>query len=347
MRISEFRNRVTGGVGGQAVVMPQPRQLLDANGRQVRSFYDAPQAGLSFVVGQASYIEREVNRILYPDIQYPNLIPVDTSAPEWAPSVTYFSQDMTGKAEWIDSFGQDIPNADVKREKFKQVIYMAAIGYGYSLEEIGQAQLLGMSLQPEKAMAARRAYEEFVDNIAMAGDASVGFQGLRTHSAITPADVALNAGATSKLWVNKTPDEILADLNEPLSDTHAVSLTVELADTMLMGVARYNYIANRRLTDTDKTILEYFRANNTYTSQTGQPLNLRTCRGLETSGAGATQRMITYRKSPDVLKLHIPMTHRFLPAFQKSPLYIEVPGIFRLGGLEIRRPGAVRFRDGF
>ena len=62
--------------------------------------FDAQQ-GLSFLLSQVSHIEREVYEIQYPDIQYPNLIPVDTSANEWARTVTYFSTDKVGEADWV------------------------------------------------------------------------------------------------------------------------------------------------------------------------------------------------------------------------------------------------------
>jgi hypothetical protein len=78
---------------------------------------------------------------------------------------------------------------------------------------------------------------------------------------------------------------------------------------------------------------------------TGKPLSIFGVRGLETAGAGSTQRMIAYRKDPGVLKLHIPMPHQFMPVFQKGPLRWEVPGVFRLGGLDIRRPAEVKYRD--
>jgi hypothetical protein len=56
--------------------------------------------------------------------------------------------------------------------------------------------------------------------------------------------------------------------------------------------------------------------------------------------------MIAYRRDPQVIKMHIPMTHRFLPVWQTGPLVFDVPGIFRLAGLEVRRPagGALRRR---
>lgn len=56
--------------------------------------------------------------------------------------------------------------------------------------------------------------------------------------------------------------------------------------------------------------------------------------------------MISYRRDPSVLKMHIPMPHRFLPVYQAGPIRWEVPGIFRLGGVDIRRPAEVRYTDG-
>jgi len=44
--------------------------------------------------------------------------------------------------------------------------------------------------------------------------------------------------------------------------------------------------------------------------------------------------------------MHIPMRHRFLPVWQTGPITFDVPGIFRTGGVEIRRPGAFRYVDG-
>jgi hypothetical protein len=93
-------------------------------------------------------------------------------------------------------------------------------------------------------------------------------------------------------------------------------------------------------------VLEFLRANNVYTFQTNQPLTIRGIRGLETAGVDGTGRMVVYRRDPSVLKMHIPMPHRFLPVYQTAPLVFDVPGIFRLGGLEIRRPSAVRYVDG-
>jgi hypothetical protein len=121
---------------------------------------------------------------------------------------------------------------------------------------------------------------------------------------------------------------------------------VEIADTVLLPVAAMNIAATKRIPNTTASVMDFLRTNNVYTQTTGRPLTIRTLRGLETAGQNGSGRMIAYRRDPQVLKMHIPMTHRFLNVWQTGPLVFDVPGIFRLAGLEIRRPGAVRYMDG-
>lgn len=307
--------------------------------------YDAQQA-LSFLVQQLAYIEPQVYATRYPTIQYPFLIPVDTSAPEWVKTITFYSVDGVGKAQWINHYGKDIPYANDVRSQFNTPVNMAGIGYEYTLEEINQARMIpGMNLTADRAGYARQAYEEFVDGVMMRGDTDVGYNGLINYPGITtvPAPVGVSTFAD---WPRKTPDEILADINSLLAGIYTGTNTVEWANTVLLPIDRLLYISNLRLTDlSETTVLTYVLRNNAYTAVTGQALTFRGVRGLENAGAGATHRMIAYRRAPDVLKAHIPMPHRFLTP-QQIILIFKVPGIFRLGGLDIRLPGAVRYMDG-
>ncbi|MBP2238098.1 hypothetical protein J2Z31_004625 [Sinorhizobium kostiense] len=95
---------------------------------------DAQQVAMSFLIRQASLIEPTVYAMKYQEIQYAQLIPVDTSAPEWIQSVTYFSMDSVGQAQWFSGLAHDVPKVELTREKFETTVSMAAIGYGYTLE---------------------------------------------------------------------------------------------------------------------------------------------------------------------------------------------------------------------
>jgi hypothetical protein len=284
---------------------------------------DAQQAALTFLVQQTSYIEPEVYKQRYPDVQYPQLIPVDTSANEWAKSVTYFSMDQAGRASWFSHLAKDIPKADVSREKHETTIEMAAIGYGYSLEELGQAMMIpGLNLSADRATAARRAYEEFVDDVALRGSTEKNYQGLINNTSVDVSSAAAVGNGSSTTWDDKTGDQVAADINAAITGMFTATLTIEIADTVLLPIAAMTSLATRRFTTdggTDTTIMAWLMKNNVYTMQTGQALTIRGVRGLETAAAGGNGRMIVYRRDPSVLKLHLPMPHRFLAGVADRP----------------------------
>lgn len=305
------------------------------------------QSAESFLLSQLTYIEREVYTIRYPQIRYPELVPVETDAPEWIPSVTYFSMDGVGQANWFSARAQDVPLAEVVRSKFETSIKMAAIGYAYDIEEISQASMLGRNLTADKARYARMAAEQFLDIAALFGDSTAGFQGILNNTAVTAVTAPATGTGSSTLWVNKTPAQILSDVNNTLSGIWISTQTLEMADTLLLPLAAFNYISNTRLSDlTSTTILQWLREVNSFTADTGVPLTIRGVRGLDVAGAGGTARMVAYWKDPAVVKMHLPMPFRFLPEpFRSRPLYWEIPGIFRFGGVDIRRPAAFRYVD--
>jgi len=309
---------------------------------------DAQQVAMSFLIRQASLIEPTVYQIKYQDIQYPSLIPVDTSAPEWIQSVTYFSMDSVGQAQWFNGNAQDVPKVELTREKFETTVSMAAIGYGYNLEELGTAQLLGMNLSNDKASAARRIAEEKVEQVAFVGDAQKGFTGLVNSSTPTATTAPADGTGSATTFASKTPDQILRDINGQLTGIFTGTLGAEIADTLLLPYSVLLDISTRRIDAVNQTtILEWVKRNNIYTLTTGGELTIRGVFGfLDTAGASSSKRMVAYRRSPEVLKFHMPMPFRFLQAWQTGPIRFDVPGIFRLGGVDIRRPKSVRYLDG-
>ena len=303
---------------------------------------DDAQANLGFLIAQTTHIETNINEVKFAEVQYPELIPVDTSANEYAKSVTYFSSEDFGKAEWVNGNSSDVPMAGTERQKFETQVHTAGIGYGYGMEEVAQARMLGQNLEADGARAARRSYEYMVEDVALNGDASKGFEGFVNHSQI-PTVNAVAGG-----WSATTPpNEILNDINVSIVGQASATNFVAFSDTVILPYDALSLIASMQNGDgNDTTVLEFVKRNNLYTAKTGRPLMIRAMRELSTAGAGGTQRMITYRRDPDVLKLHIPMPHRFMTPRQVNSFRYEVDGVFRLGGLDVRRPSEIRYTDG-
>lgn len=303
---------------------------------------DAVTAALSMVRKERAHIEQRVYEDPMPDIQYPQLIPVDTSAPAWVDAIEFTSMQKAGQAKWFQGDSDDVPLAQVNTDLHQSGVHMASIGYGWGYEEINKAMYYGKPLADWKATAARRAAEEFIENIVFNGDQTKGYEGFFNHSAITAQNVTYGD------WLGATPpteDQIIRDMTDVIIGSSTATNHTRIANTLLMS---HEHMLNlsARLGDTNGSIYDYVMRSNPYKMATGRDLTIRAVRGLETAGVGGTGRMVAYSNDRDVMVLHMPMPFTFLPTFQEDVMNYVVPGIFRLGGLEIRRPEEIRFGDG-
>jgi hypothetical protein len=304
---------------------------------------DAPQAALAFVTTQAAFINTQVNEMVYPEIIYPSVIPVDTSAPPFTQTIITYASDKYGKADWINGNADDIPMAATELNMFKSVVYTAAIGYGFGWEEVNYAMLIGHNIQTADASAARRAYEEMVERICFVGDTTKNMSGLINYPGITAG-----APPSGGNWTATTPAaNIMADLNSLITGISQGTNYTSYADTILLPPDKLALLAGIIIPDSGgQTFMSWFMRNNAYTLLSGVTPVMKPVRALKTAGAGATNRAVAYRRSPDVLSVSLPMPHRFLPVYQDGPLHWVVPGVFRMGGLQVPRPAEIRYMDG-
>lgn len=305
------------------------------------------QSTLSFLRQQSTYIETRVYEHKYPSIQYPGLIPIDTSASEFASSVTYESADTYGQADFINGGSDDIPLVGTTLQQFETPIAEAAVGYDWTWVEIGRARLMGIDLPSNKAFAARRAYEEMIDRIALKGHAGKKFFGLFDHPSVTPVSAPNGDWGVVGTPGTATAQEMIDDINSALMNIFNGTNTVEIANRLLLPWSKYMVLAQTVMSTQDsRTVLNFIRENNVLTAMTGERLDIRGMRELDTIGVSGGARMIAYRYSDEVLKMHIPMPFRFLDQHQSGPLRYVVPAVWRLGGLDIRLPRAVVYMDG-
>lgn len=309
---------------------------------------DAPQRAFGFLIAQATRIEAEVYQTVYQEIQYDQVVPVDTSGPEWVDAITYFSSDAVGQAQWFNGHAQDVPNVELLREKFSTTVSMAAIGYRYSVEELEKARLYGIALNNDKATAARRVAEEKKDSVAFTGDTTKGYTGVVNNASVAATTAPADGTGSATTFASKTPDQILRDVNGQLTGQFTGTFGNLVADTILFPYSVLLDLSTRRIDAVNQTtILEWIEKNNIYTRTTGRPLTIRGLFGyLDTAGASSTKRMVSYKKDSSVLKLNMPMPFRFWNPWQIGPMLFEVPGTFRLGGVDVKLPKGIRYLDG-
>lgn len=311
------------------------------------NFSDAQQA-MGFIVPQMLRINTEIEMMRYPSFDYSRLMSVNTDGDMWDIGSVFYSGDVSGAMQFLSAKGFDMPYADVSTSQHLQANHLAGIGYEWTLGELQRAAKLGRNLDTDKGEAARLVAESAVYGIAMRGAAEKGMTGIVNTASVPSAQVAADGTGASRLWATKGSDLILRDVNAALNAPFNATRETHRANVLLLPSTRMQYIAETRLGATnDTTILKFLRENNSYTLETGQALTIIGTRELETAGAGGTTRMVAYDNDRGVVQLHLPGPHEFLPAFQKSSTTWEVAGILNIGGVEIRRPNAIAYRDSF
>ena len=309
------------------------------------NFHDAQQA-YGFINPQLLRINTEIEMQVYPSFDYARLMPVNTDGDMWDIGSVFFSGDIAGTAQFLAGKGYDMPYADVSTTQHLQANHFAGIGYEYSLMELQRVAKLGRSLTSDKAAAARKVAEAFIYGIAIRGNTEKGLTGLVNDPVVPAANVPADGAGGRTTFASKTADQINRDVNAALNAPFNGTLETARANTLAMPSTRLQYLAATRIGDGPDTLLKFVKENNAYTLETGQPLTIIGTRELETAGAGGTARMIAYDNSRDILQFHLPGPHEFLPAFQKSEMTWSIGGILNVGGVEIKRPKGIAYRDG-
>lgn len=312
------------------------------------------QQALTFVQGQAFKINQRVYETRYPDYDFARLIFVDTSGPEWSPGLITYTSDMTGQAQWQAGGAKDVPLADVSQDRMLKTHHLAAIGYEWNIEEVNTVlNMPGASLPDRRARAARLAYQKFMYDLTVKGNAEKGLTGLINYTGVTATNAPADGTAGSTLWVDangvgqKTPAQIVRDINLGLMGVYRDTNEIEMADTLLLPHEALTYLAQTPYSPTTmETILQFVARNNIYTLTTGRELTIRALSSLSTGASGGTTgRMVAYKNDQEYVKLHLPMPHRFLNVYQSGPLQWQIPGIFRTGGVELLTTKAMRYID--
>ena len=309
-------------------------------------FADA-QAALPFVIAQGRTIETRIYQRRYPTFNYGAHVPVVTEGQPWAIGTTFFTVDAAGEAKFLSGAGTDMPFNQVTRDQASHDFAMIGSGWEWNLEEINQANLYGINLNDTKAMSAADKVERLLNSVAMVGATAKGWTGLINNASVSRVDVAADGTGSVTFWPAKTPDQIIRDVNNLLGSIRENTEEVEWADTLRLPPAAFRYISSTRIGSGDgaMTILALLRANNIYTAETNQPLDIVPLRELATASQDGGGRMIAYRRDPEVLRFHLPMPRTVLQPRQKSIMGFETGIIARTGGTEIRLPGAVGYAD--
>ena len=299
--------------------------------------------GAFFFQRQLEHIKARSYDVQYAELQARMLFPVSNEGGPGVTSITYRTYDQVGAAKIIQAYADDLPRADVAGKETTIPVRSVGISYGYNLDEIQASQLTGAALDQRRANAAMRSIEQKVNDVAFFGDAASNLPGLFGHPNI-PSGSVVNPGSGTE-WVNKTPDEILFDVNDLFADIFETTKMVERGNTLMLPPAQWSYISSTpRASNSDTTILMYLVQNSPYLSNVNDIIPVNECSASDNPELSA-DAMVAYDRNPDKLQLEIPVELEMMPVQQKNLEFI-VPGRNRLAGLNIYYPLSLAIATG-
>ena len=256
------------------------------------------------------------------------------------------SLSATGKP-WVNKTSTSIQGVSVNGEKIVQPIRPLARQVDFTSIELAQSQLLQQPIDQQKMMALQSLYQMDVDNQVYIGDSELGDEGLLNSSQVTSALVANNAGATSRLWVNKTVDEIIKDLNELLYAAWEASGFAVMPTDVLLPPAKFGYLVSQKVSSAGNiSILEYFLQNNICKAQSNIQLSVRPVKWATNRGTGGSiDRMCAYHNSERFLRFPLVPIQRETAYYQGITFFS--PYLYAMGQVEFIYPETVRYADGF
>lgn len=292
-----------------------------------------------FFQRQLEYIFVKMVERQYASLDARKVLPMNTEVPPWATSYKYYVLDRVGQAKVISNYSTDLPTVDLIGKQVTANIYSYGASFVFNIQEIREAIQQGTNLETLKADAVARAMAELENKLTFLGDANLNLPGLLNHPNIPSSTVPAGVSA-STFWGNKTPDEILKDMNDIVTAIVVNTKKVETPNTLLLPVSSYQYVNSTKVsTLSSDSILKTFLMNRPEIKEVIQ-LN-----ELESMPVTGLKGMIAYTKDPYKIEMVVPLDMETFPP-QANNLSFMTPVHARFGGVKVQFPLSARIAQG-
>lgn len=189
-----------------------------------------------------------------------------------------------------------IPMVQANFEKGMYKAHMIAAGTRVMWIDMQRGNMTGRNLDSLLRDGLRLSYDKHVDENTYVGFARYKTTGLVNNPDVVVTNAAAVGISNATAWKSKTPDQILADVNNSILTAWAASEydLDAVPNHVLMPYEQLNYIATTKVTElADKTIMKYLLENNV-ASQNGSDLFIGATVWCKGAGEGGKDRMLVY-----------------------------------------------------
>lgn len=253
-------------------------------------------------------------------------------------------QNTQGNMPWISAESTAIPGVSVNGVKSVLPLRLLAREVSYTSVELERSALTGQPIDVQKLDALNLLYQMNTDQMVYVGSDDVAATGLLNSAAVTAETVA-NGVSGSPLWANKTPDEILADVNTLISNCWLSAAYAVCPSKLLLPPVQFSYLASQKVSSAGNvSILKFLQENCISLQINGSQLDIQPVKWLTGIGGGGADRMLVYTN--DETRVRFPM----VPVRRETAYYqgirFTAPYLWAFGEMEMVYPETLRYGDG-
>lgn len=324
---------------------------------QKNGFYTkdaAISSGMSFLLGELEHLDEFVREPLQSTtyLRDVELVPVTSDWVDYisTTAVNYgiaggIKSTKRGAVNDIKRIQADLAKSSIKTTKFKTTLSI-------DIDSLLAQKPTKRDLKSILEKGVKIVYNKFIDNIVYWGSGENNTSGLINNPDVTVSSVANNAGNTSTLWANKTPQEIVNDINTAIEACWAGAEYDNngLPNQILVSPSAFTKLGETAMVIDNVaincTILTYLKDNN-LSSLNGGKLNIYPCRHCIGAGTDSKDRMVVYKNDSQFVDFQIPMeispsmTGVNTEDWTYDTLYQAL-----LGAVRVHYPMAMAYKDG-
>ena len=249
-----------------------------------------------------------------------------------------------GNLPWISPETNAIPGVSIDGTKTVLPLRLLAREVSYTSVELDRSQRLGQPIDAQKLDALNILYQMAIDQMVYIGSGDVGAQGVLNSSSVTAGSVVAGVSGQTQ-WADKTPDEMLADVNTLVESTWAASAYAVCPSDLLLPPVQYGLIASQKVSSAGNvSVLKFLEDNSLSLRINGKALNIQPVKWLPGRGAAGTDRMVAYTN--DEQRVRFPM----VPVRRETAYYMGIrffaPYLWAFGEMEFVYPETLQYADG-
>ncbi len=313
---------------------PKPVPLMDT---------EATAQSLYILTNNFQAIQAVIEEILYSDFRLDSYFPIITNIPEGASTYSYKVINKYGRGKFIMNNGRDANTSQISMQNVPYSLEYGGIIPSWTLEDLRAAAFAGVALDTKTVEAGTEGCMDHIEIVGLEGDATFGLTGL-TNSPDIPAS------NSAKTIANMSPDEMVAFVQENVSaiiaDTKQImSRTIKTGLTLYLPLAQEALIGDTKLADdASKSVWDYVKTRNQWYRTTGNELKMETVAELAGAGAASTDRSLFGFNNDRIMEMAMPIQPRAIRTID-THYGADVPMEYKISGLNIKRPTAMRYVD--